>query len=311
MTNHLTLRPLITALALLIISCRNVEIQGGEKWEGIFELSRGHQKAQAQFDFENNEGMILLPDLIPVPLKLSEISRKADSVFFTIGFRSGPAPCKAVIKGDTTLKGIMQSARAGDTPFWLTKAGAAQSIFNQPKPSADTPMVIKTHTGTEAEQNIKTKLEELLNKYDLETYLYTKEIMIQTGTIPHSHPVLTLNTNFENDVYLLSTFLHEQMHWYSLSKEYDNEALGNAVFKIYPEVPIELPEGAGSKQGTYLHILICYLEYHTLSQVIGKEAAKEHIRFMTGQHYTWVYKTILQDEDKLNELFKKHELLFE
>lgn len=310
MTHHLTLRLLITALALLIISCRNVEIQGGEKWEGIFELAKGNQKAQAQFDFGNNEGMLLLPDLIPVPLKLTEISKKADSVFFTIGFRSGPAPCKAVIKGDM-LRGIMYSARAGDTPFWLAKAGAAQSIFNQPKPSADTPMIIKTHKGTEVEKSVKARLEGLLSKHDLETYLYTKEIMIQTGTIPHSHPVLTLNTNFENDIYLLSTFLHEQMHWYSLSKEYDNEALGNTIFKMYPEVPTELPQGAGTTQGTYLHILICYLEYHTLSQVISKEAAEEHMRFMTGKHYTWVYKTILQDENKLHDLFQQHDLLFD
>lgn len=304
------LRLFILAIALLSISCRNVEIQGGEKWEGILELPKGAQKAQAQIDFNLQEGMLVLPDLIPVPLELTGVSKKADSVFFTIGFRSGPAPCKGIVKNDT-IRGIMLSSRTGDIPFWLAKTGVAESIFNKPKPSSDAPMSISTHENTEAEKDIKKRLEALLHKHNLEKYIYTKEVKIHAGMIPHSHPVLTLNTNFENDTYLLSTFLHEQMHWYSLSKEYDTEALGNTILEMYPEVPTALPEGGGSAQGTYLHILICYLEYHTLSQVIGKEAAKEHMEFMIQKHYTWIYKTILKDEDRLHSLFQQHDLLFE
>lgn len=304
------LRLFIIAIALLTLSCRQVEIEGGEKWEGVFELPKGAQKAQAQIDFNNLEGMLLLPDLIPVPLELSDIRKKADSVFFTIGFRSGPAPCKAIIKNDT-IRGVMTSSRADDMPFWLAKTGAVQSLSGQPKPPADMPVTIKTYEGTETEKDIKTRLEALLAQYDLEPYLYTKEIMIHTGMIPHSHPVLTLNTDFENDTHLLSTFLHEQMHWYSLSKDYDAEALGNTIFEMYPQVPAALPEGGGSTQSTYLHILVCYLEHHVLSQVIGKEEAKKHMEFMTTQHYTWIFRTVLTDEEKLHALFKKHDLLFE
>lgn len=304
------LRLFILAIALLSISCRNVEIQGGEKWEGMLKLPKGAQKAQAQIDFNLQEGMLVLPDLIPIPLELTEISKKADSVFFTIGFRSGPVPCKGIVKNDT-IRGVMLSSRTGDISFWLAKIGAAESIFNKPKPSSNTPMSISTQENTEAEKDVKKRLEALLQKHDLEKYIYTKEVKIHAGMIPHSHPVLTLNTNFENDTYLLSTFLHEQMHWYSLSKEYDTEALGNTILRMYPEVPTALPEGGGSAQGTYLHILICYLEYHTLSQVIGKEAATEHMEFMTKKHYTWIYKTILKDEGRLHSLFKEYDLLFE
>ncbi|MCE7991234.1 MAG: hypothetical protein HEP71_04605 [Roseivirga sp.] len=304
------LRLFILAIALLSISCRNIEIQSGEKWEGMLELPKGAQKAQAEIDFDLHEGMLVLPDLIPVPLELTEISRRADSVFFTIGFRSGPAPCKAIIRNDT-IKGVMLSSRTGDIPFWLAKTGAAESIFNQPKPSPDTPITIETHEGIESEKAVKKRLEALLEKHDLEKYLYTKAVKIQSGTIPHSHPVLTLNTNFDNDIYLLSTFLHEQMHWYSLSKQYDNEVLGTTIFEMYPEVPTTLPEGAGSAQSTYLHILICYLEFHTLAQVIGKEEAKKHMEFMIDKHYTWVYQTILADEERLHDLFDKHGLLFD
>ena len=292
---------LITFFALILAT--GFTAQANETWKGIFKLSRGEQKAEATFDFENGDGLLQMPDLIPVPLQLTDVSRKQDSVFFSIGFRSGPSLCKAKINGDV-MEGIMFNARAGDTPFHLERAEDAPSIFGREKPAKDISVTISSHNKTEAELSIKKRLEALLAKYDLEKYLYTKEIKIQSGTIPHSHPILTLNTRFANDTYLLSTFLHEQMHWYTLSKEYDNKKLGEAIFKMYPEVPSKLPEGGGDERSTYLHILVCYLEYHTLSQVIGEEKAKAHMEFMTNQHYTWIYKTVLKDHKKLSALIE-------
>jgi hypothetical protein len=307
---HFYLRTLIMLITLLTLSCQHPTIAGGESWEGIFDLPKGEEKARAQIDFEKKEGILLLPDLIPVPLELSDIRQNTDSVFFTIGFRSGPAVCKGKVKSDT-LRGIMTSSRGVQATFWLTKTGKAQSLFYQPKPPAEMPVTINTHSTTTAEKEIKSRLEALLNKHALEPYLYTKDIKIQADIIPHSHPTLTLNTDFASDTHLLSTFLHEQMHWYSLSKDYDEEAMGREIFQLYPEVPADLPVGAGSTQSTYLHILICYLEYHTLSRVLGKEAAREHMEYMSQQYYTWVYETILKDEAQLEAIFRKYGLLFE
>ncbi len=288
----------LVLIALMLIT--SFSTLANETWKGTFKLSRGDQKAEATFDFENQAGMLQLPDLIPIPLQLTKVSRKQDSVFFTVGFRSGPALCKAKITGDT-MKGIM-SSRAGDTPFHMEKAEATPSIFGRPKPNADLPVEITTHTGSELERGIKIRLEKLLGQYDLEKYLYTKEIKIQSGTIPHSHPVLTLNTKYENNIHLLSTFLHEQMHWYTLSKEYDNKKLAEALFTKYPKVPGPLPEGAGDERSTYLHILVCYLEYHTLEQVIGTEKAKAHMEYMGTQHYKWVFQTVVRDYEELKEV---------
>ncbi|NVK33001.1 MAG: hypothetical protein HWE23_00895 [Rhodobacteraceae bacterium] len=295
---------------ILLFSCEAKAFQEGDKWEGIFDLSRGAQKAVAQFDFDAKSGLLVLPDLIPVPLTLTEVSQKSDSVFFTIGFRSGPGVCKAQIKGDS-IKGIMYNQQSGDTQFWLAKAGKVQSIFNQPKPAADEPIVITTHNNTQEENIVKQRLETLLEKYDLEKYIYTKTIKIQTGIIPHSHPVLTLNTDIRNETDLLATFLHEQMHWYSLSKQYDSDALAAEIFKRYPKVPSALPEGAGDEQSTYLHLVVCYLEFHTLSQVIGREKAMEHMEFMTTQNYRWVYRTLLKDMDSLEPLMASVGLHFD
>jgi hypothetical protein len=40
----------------------------------------------------------------------------------------------------------------------------------------------------------KQNMLKLQKKFDLEPYLYTKKINTQSRIIPHSHPVLTLNT---------------------------------------------------------------------------------------------------------------------
>ena len=311
MQQHLIFRLAIAAALIFMVSCGQAQMQGPADWEGVFSLPRGDEKAEAQLDFKDQTGMLGLPGIIPIPLRVSDMKQEGDSVFFSIGFRSGPAPCRALIANDT-MRGIMSSSRGGEMAFWMARIRSAEALRNQPKPPASEPVVITAFSQTPDELEIKSQLEALLKKYDLEPYLYTKKVRIKEETIPHSHPVLTLSTDFQGkEVYLLSTFLHEQMHWYSLAKDYNQEALGAALVKMYPKVPIALPEGGGSEMGTYLHLLVCYLEYHTLARVIGETAALEHMEFMATQHYTWVYKTLLKDMDQLGALFKKHNLLFE
>ncbi len=280
-----------------------------ETWKGTLSLPRGDQKAETTLDFGDSTGVFQLPDLIPVPLRVTNASRVKDSVFFTVGFRSGPTRFKARISGDK-MEGFMYSTR-GNSKFSMNKTENPPSIFGRPKPGPEVPMVITTHANTSSEIEVKGRLESLLKKYDLEKYLYTKEVKIQDNSIPHSHPILVLNTDYASDVHLLSTFLHEQMHWYTLSKEYDNKKLGEAIFTKYPKVPGPLPEGAGDERSTYLHILVCYLEYHTLEQVVGPEKARAHMEYMGTQYYKWVFQTVVKDYGYLKELVESIGLHFD
>ena len=43
---------------------------------------------------------------------------------------------------------------------------------------------------------------------------FTKHVRVAPTEIPHSHPVLTLNTQLYNPDEILCLYLHEQMHWY-------------------------------------------------------------------------------------------------
>lgn len=295
-------------IVMMLTSCQGLAFQdGNQTWKGIFDFgSRGEQDASAQFDLDKKEGVLLLPNLIPVPLNLKDVFVKGDSLFFSIGFRSGPAYCKAAMVGNR-IEGLMNKEGIPQSSFWLeiSKKRIIEAVI---KPSKDEPLVIKSKGNLPEEIAIKERLENLLEKYDLEHYIFTKAINIEKGVIPHSHPILTLNADFETDTQLLATFLHEQMHWYTLTDNEGFQKVGEALLKKYPDIPSEAPEGAGSEQSTFLHLGVCYMEFYTLSKVIGKDKALEYLEFMTTQYYRWVYRTILEDLDYFESLFEQNGL---
>ena len=74
---------------------------------------------------------------------------------------------------------------------------------------------IRLHSGTPLEERGREQLLRLLYTHDLQKWLFTRDVLIQDGVIPHSHPVLTLNTRYlDDDTAQLATFVHEQLHWF-------------------------------------------------------------------------------------------------
>ena len=51
--------------------------------------------------------------------------------------------------------------------------------------------------------------------------MFTRRILIdRDARIPHSHPVLTLNTDYpDGDSDLVSALVHEQFHWFVLEDQ--------------------------------------------------------------------------------------------
>jgi hypothetical protein len=55
--------------------------------------------------------------------------------------------------------------------------------------------------------------EQMLASYDLSRYTFTRAVVIDEKAIPHSHPMLTLQTrHLGSDDLLLSAYVHEQLH---------------------------------------------------------------------------------------------------
>ncbi len=147
--------------------------------------------------------------------------------------------------------------------------------------------------GTEREIRTRAQLARLLSNYDLEPWLFTRRIFIdEAEEIPHSHPVLTVNTDpLDDDAAQLATLLHEQFHWFRSGRMQGLDAALADLREIFPEVPSGGSTGARNERSTYLHLVICDLEFQALSKLLGEEEAR---RVLSGfRHYTWIYEQVL------------------
>jgi hypothetical protein len=103
------------------------------------------------------------------------------------------------------------------------------------------------HAQREADR-VRAMLEALRRRHDLSRYEYTKVVRIVPGGDTFARPILTLGNRFaDSEDLLLSTYLHEQMHWYLWylgTPERDMlEPFYDELVRRYPQAPVELPDG--------------------------------------------------------------------
>jgi len=166
---------------------------------------------------------------------------------------------------------------------------------------------IQTSHRSPRELQEKLELEQLLKKYDVSKYTFTRTVVIEERAMNHAFPTLTLNVHFlGSDDELLSSFLHEQLHWYLAQHRQAMEDAVRRLKAMYPRAPVGLPEGADSEYSTYGHLVDCYLEIQADRELIGRERTDRVIK--NKPWYTWIYKTILQDEDRIATLVKAERL---
>jgi hypothetical protein len=155
----------------------------------------------------------------------------------------------------------------------------------------------------------KQNMLQLAQVYELAPFLFTKKIRIQSGVTPKSHPVLTLNTRFsEHPNKILSAWLHEELHWWSVKQKSKFILAIRDLKKVYRKVPRTKGNGPDS---TYLHLLICYIEMEALSFYLGKKEAREVISSIMKKDKInpWIYYQILYKNFAIRKTIKKHKLL--
>lgn len=174
------------------------------------------------------------------------------------------------------------------------------------KPRAALRIVLQNNSP--AERQVLARLSRLFVEYEaLQRWLITGGMVIDEGTrIPHSHPVLTMNTRIESDVDLLSVLVHEQFHWLTNDRQEAVDAALEEFREIFPEVPVRGREGARDEYSSYLHLVVCDLEFQALTELVGEERAREHLAAM--DHYTWIYEQVLGNP-KVREVTTRHGLL--
>jgi hypothetical protein len=174
--------------------------------------------------------------------------------------------------------------------------------------AAETPAVkIELAHGTEREQRTKIRLQDLLTKYDLKKYTFTNRVVIEDGAINHAFPVLTLNVRFANvPDDLLSSYIHEQLHWHLRDLESQQRSAVAELRRWYPKVPVGLPEGAESEISTYGHLVDCYLEIVADRDFLGPERTK--VVITNKPWYTWIYSTVMRDEERIATIVNRYQL---
>jgi len=170
-------------------------------------------------------------------------------------------------------------------------------------------MTITTKNRTSSEILVKERLELLLKEHDISSYIFTDEVVVEDKVIPHSHPVLTLNSFPYNDQQMhLTDLIHEQLHWFLEEKQ---EAVDGAVKKLktkYPDVPVGHPFGCRDETSTYEHLLLCRLCHLAAINVLGKKEADTILHYLQNHHYIWVYKTIDDDSVFLDNIIEEFKL---
>lgn len=158
------------------------------------------------------------------------------------------------------------------------------------------PVEVSLKHGTDKEQRGKEQIERILSQYHskIKDWIFTDKIAIDENVIPFSHPTLTLNCNYlDNDLKQLANFLHEEFHWFEEEKDAQKEKAINEFKVLYPEVPVKGKTGARDNYSTYLHLIVCDLEFQAMTKVAGVEKARQLLKEWT--HYTWIYEKVLND----------------
>ncbi len=147
-------------------------------------------------------------------------------------------------------------------------------------------------------------LRAVLAEHDLRHWMFTDLVMVdETIRGGFSHP-LTINPDplLRRPNHALTTFLHEQVHWLQLP---GFDAATTEVSKRWPDPP-PLPAGGHDAESSWLHLSICALEYASLGEVIGIDAATAELR--QQRIYGWMYERILAEPEWFADLLGRHEL---
>src|SRR4249920_3001991 len=117
-------------------------------------------------------------------------------------------------------------------------------------------VTVNLANGTDRERQTKALLEQLLGSYDLSRYTFTRRVVVEERAINHAFPVLTLNVRFAQSAdELLSSYLHEQLHWHLRDRGRDQQQAIAELRAMYPAAPVGAPEGAETPVSTYGHLI--------------------------------------------------------
>jgi hypothetical protein len=133
----------------------------------------------------------------------------------------------------------VEGVKPTSTAIAICSSIASTIVFSFSLFAAD-PVAIHLAHNSWREMETSLRLRQIPSKYDLQKYTFMREVIIEEGTMNHGFPVLTLNLFFGDRAdELLSTYLHEQLHWYLREHDTQRQAAIIELRQLNPHVPVE------------------------------------------------------------------------
>ncbi|MBI2087069.1 MAG: hypothetical protein HYT69_02765 [Candidatus Zambryskibacteria bacterium] len=167
-----------------------------------------------------------------------------------------------------------------------------------------TQISISLKNNTEREQTAKELLERILNKYNLNRWILCKDVVIEQDATGKAFPIIRLSAWKDNEEGMMAQFLHEQFHWIEKDKEEQMNIAISELKNLFPNAPMDKPEGGGNENSTYNHLMICRLEFLALKEILGEETAT---RIVSGnKNYTWIRRMVIERASNIDQVIRKH-----
>ena len=218
------------------------------------------------------------------------------------------ARCVALMAVLLAVVPVAMPVRASDRVPAAAPAGTTSAV-QQVTTGDGVVLQVRTAHDSPDERQTVDQLRRILSRHALAPWIGTRELLVDSDAIPHSDPVLTLDTSYlDDDTGQLASFVHEQFHWYLGESPARLQALDQVLeefSRMFPDAPVKGPEGARGLHSTLLHLVVCNLELHAMEVLVGREQAR---RELAGKHfYRWIYRQVLENP-QIDRVMREHGL---
>ena len=165
-------------------------------------------------------------------------------------------------------------------------------------------MEVATKNNRKSEREVAEIIKELLSKYNIP--IFTKKIMVESKVIPHSHPILTLNTRTRDSVELLRILVHEQFHWFAQSNPSYDEAID--CLKEHHEDNGECNVTGGHPNSFWEHIIVCFNTRKVLEELLSSDDLNH--AYSVGYQYTKTEKLVKDNFNQIAEKLVKYNMVY-
>ena len=165
---------------------------------------------------------------------------------------------------------------------------------------------IETKHNLPKELEIVSIIRDLQLKYQT-LPVFTQKVMIESGSTPHSHPALTLNTRETDPLHILRIFLHEQFHWHASGHQLYQPALSHlkTVYKDLGDCNLD----GKHPDSFWIHLIVCWNTRNSLTKLIGEDELGK--AYKDDHSYPLTEKFVVDNFEKLKLDLAKFDLVYE